>query len=287
VIREMRTTLLFPGQGSQVPGMRDAVAASRPDLVELAMRLVGDDPFARIDDGTRFVQPALYCASVAQWEAAGRPAGDLYAGHSLGEVAALVAAGSIDSVDGLRLAVRRGELMQAAAEAQPDGGMLAVLGDDALARELAAANLLAVANDNAPGQIVLSGPSESLDAVAAEAKQRGVRSVRLAIQGAFHSPAMAPAVPRFRSALAAIDIRSPRAPVISGVTAAPMGDVRASLAEALVRPVRWRETLGALRDLGAERFVEVGPGKVLKGLVRRTLTDVSAMTLADREPAHA
>ena len=266
--------------------MRELVEVSRPDLASLATRLVGDDPFERVNEATRFAQPALYCASVALWERAGRPAGDLYAGHSLGEIAALVAAGSIDALDGLRLAARRGELMQAQAEASP-GGMAAVLGDDALAHRIAAEHLLAIANDNAPGQLVLSGPGDAIEAAMADAKAAGARSIRLPIRGAFHSAAMAPAVPRLREALAAITVRAPLAPVISGVTAAPIVDVRGSLAEALVRPVRWRETLLALQRLGAERFIEVGPGKVLKGLVRRTLPDVEAATLVDLEPAHA
>jgi acyl transferase domain-containing protein len=283
----MRTALLFPGQGSQVPDMRDLACASRPDLVELASDLVGDDPFARVEDGTRFAQPALYCASVALWEEAGRPGADFLAGHSLGEIAALVAAGSFDAGDGLRIAVRRGELMGAAADGAAPGGMLAVLGDDDAAHELATRHLLVVANDNAPGQLVLSGPAEDLEAAAAEARERGVRTVRLAIQGAFHSKAMAPAVPKLREALAAIDIRPPRIPVISGVTAEPIDDVRARLAEAVIRPVRWRDVLAALRGLDVGRFLEVGPGKVLRGLVRRTLPDAEALALADLEPAHA
>jgi [acyl-carrier-protein] S-malonyltransferase len=267
--------------------MRELVSDSRPDLLALVLNLVGDDPFERIDDGTSFAQPAIYCASIALWERADRPAAELYSGHSLGELAALVAAGSIDAASGLRLAARRGELMQAAADAAPDAGMLAVLGGDELARELAAAHLLVVANDNAPGQLVLSGPGDALDAVEEEAKAQGVRCIRLPVRGAFHSKAMAPAVPAFRAALAATEVRAPSAPVVSSVTAAPIVDPRASLAEALVRPVHWREAMAALRALGAERFVEVGPGRVLKGLVRRTLPEAEALTLADLEPAHA
>src|SRR5262245_34045422 len=160
----MRTALLFPGQGSQVPGMRDLVEEARPDLLTLATRLVGDDPFDRIDEGTRYAQPALFCASLAAWERGGRPAADFYAGHSLGELAALVAAGSFDAVDGLRLAVHRGAAMHAAAEQAHGGGMLAVLGDDGLARSIAASHGLTIANDNAPGQLVLSGPEEALEA---------------------------------------------------------------------------------------------------------------------------
>ena len=283
----MRTALLFPGQGSQTPGMRELVEASRPDLLALTVGLVGEDPFPRVESGTAFAQPALYCASVALWERAGRPRVDFLAGHSLGEIAALVAAGSIDSDDGLRLAARRGALMQAEAEAAPGGGMLAMLGDDTLARELAAAHGLVVANDNAPGQLVLSGAGEAIDAAAADAKDRGGRSIRLPITGAFHSQAMAGAVPKLRDELARIEVRPPRIPVISGVTTKPMDDPRADLAAALVQPVRWREVLLRLDGLGAKRFVDVGPGKVLKGLVRRTVPDAEATTLESREPVHA
>jgi [acyl-carrier-protein] S-malonyltransferase len=283
----MATALLFPGQGSQAPGMRDAVERVRPDLLERATALTGADPFSRLELGTRYLQPALYCASIALWEEAGRPRAQCYAGHSLGEIAALVAAGSIDAADGLWIAARRGELMQTAAEEQPEGAMVALLGGDELARELAATHNLAVANENAPGQTVLSGPAQAIDAAAADAKTSGLRAMRLAVRGAFHSPAMAPAVPPLRAALAEIAVRPPAVTVISGVTARPIDDIRARLAEALVRPVRWRDVLAALRRLGAERFLEVGPGKVLTGLVRRTLPDVEAHTLGEEVAVHA
>ena len=126
----MPIALLFPGQGSQTADMRDLVSEALPDLVQRASQEVGEDPFERVGDGTRFAQPALYCASIALWTRAGRPGADFVAGHSLGEVAALVAAGSLDPADGLRLAARRGSIMQRAAEASAPGGMLAVLGDD-------------------------------------------------------------------------------------------------------------------------------------------------------------
>jgi acyl transferase domain-containing protein len=267
--------------------MREAVERARPDLLQRAVELVGADPFARLDAGTRYLQPALYCATLALWEEAGRPRADFYAGHSLGEIAALVAAGGIDATDGLWLAARRGELMQKLADEQPEGAMLAILGADELARELAADHRLAVANENAPGQTVLSGPADAIDAARADAKAHGARAAPLPVQGAFHSPAMAPAVPRLREALAQIVVRVTAAPVISGVTAKPFDDVRARLAEALVRPVRWTRVLATLHRLGAERLVEVGPGKVLTGLARRTLPDVEALTLERLEAVHA
>ncbi len=116
---DARVALLFPGQGSQRDGLRELVAEHRPDLLELATELTGDDPFEQIEDGTRFQQPAIYSASLACWTAAGRPRADLLAGHSLGELAALVAGGALDELDGLRLAVTRGRLMQEAADRGP------------------------------------------------------------------------------------------------------------------------------------------------------------------------
>ena len=283
----MPIALLFPGQGSQTDDMRDVVSEALPELVERAAHEVGEDPFERVGDGTQFAQPALYCASVALWARAGSPRADFIAGHSLGEIGALVAGGGISIDDGLWLSACRGELMQRIADSRPPGGMLALLGDEAVTRRIAAAHWLTVANDNAPGQLILSGRSEDLDAAVNEAEAQGLKAMRLAVSGAFHTDAMAEGVPEFREALARIDVRPPRVPVFSSVTARPFGDVRAELAQALVRPVRWRDTLFALRDRGAERFVEVGPGKVLKGLVRRTLPEVEASVLAQREVARA
>jgi malonyl CoA-acyl carrier protein transacylase len=233
---------------------------------------VGQDPFVRAEDSTRFAQPAIFCASLAGWSELGRPAGDVMAGHSLGELTALVAAEAISEGDGLELVVLRGELMARAGE----GGMLALLGPGAAesAPDLAAAHGLSVANDNCPTQVVLSGPRGALPAAAAAAQERGLRSTDLPVSGAFHSPMMATAVPEFTAALDRVEIRPARVPVLSAVTAQPFDDVRRRLAEALTMPVRWRETMLEARRLGAERFIEVGPGRVLTGLVKRTLSGV-------------
>jgi [acyl-carrier-protein] S-malonyltransferase len=270
------TAIIFPGQGSQTPGMRDSVAEHRPDLLELAAEVVGDDPFARINEGTDFAQPAIFCASLAGWASLGRPLGDLMAGHSLGELAALVAAGSLGERDGLELVALRGRLMQRSGAEAGDGGMLALLGAGAAdhAWALAQAHRLAVANDNSPGQVVLSGARAQLPAAAAAAKELGLRALELGVTGAFHSPMMAAAVPEFEAALAEVEIAAPRVPVLCAVTAAPFDDIRARLAQALTSPVRWRETMLALNARGADRFVEVGPGRVLTGLAKRTLKDV-------------
>ena len=271
------TAILFPGQGSQTPDMRESVAEVRPDLLSLAEEIVGEDPFARAEEGTRFAQPAIFCASLAGWEALGRPSGDFMAGHSLGELAALVAAGCLRERDALELVALRGKLMQESGERAGDGGMLALMGAGAAdhAPELADAHGLSVANDNSPQQVVLSGDRGAFAEAIAAAKELGLRPMELPVTGAFHSPMMAEAVPSFAAALERVEVSPPQAvTVLSAVTAAPFEDVRAQLAQALTMPVRWREVMLAMREWGAERFVEVGPGRVLTGLVKRTLKDV-------------
>jgi [acyl-carrier-protein] S-malonyltransferase len=281
------TALLFPGQGSQTAEMRDEVAAARPDLLALACEVVGDDPFARVDDGTRHAQPAIYCASVVGFERL-RDAGTtavVHAGHSLGEVAALVAAGALSAEDGLRLVATRGRLMQESGERAGDGSMLALLGKGAAdhAAAIADASGLTVANDNAPNQVVLSGTSDGFKAAAEAAGDHSLRAVPLPVTGAFHSPAMAGARPALEAALAQIDFAEPSVTVVSSITTQPFDDVRARLADALTQPVRWRETLLALRAQGVERFVETGPGRVLTGLVKRTVPDAEALAAEQLE----
>lgn len=294
----MTTAILFPGQGSQRPGMRDLVAEYRPDLLEAAEAAAGTDPFARLDEGTRYVQPALFCASLAGWAALGdeRAEATAVAGHSLGELTALAAAGVLAEADALSLVVLRGRLMDDAGRRAGDGGMLAVLGDGAseAGPRLAAAHGLVVANDNSPVQIVLSGPDPGLSAAGREARspELGLRSVRLDVSGAFHSPAMQVAVGPFAEALAAAPVAAPTPglglTVWSGVTASPVDDPRRRIAEGLVSPVRWRETVLAMGAAGVTRFVEAGPGRVLTGLVRATLPSAEAIAAApDRGAARA
>jgi [acyl-carrier-protein] S-malonyltransferase len=271
--------------------MRDEVAAARPDLLALACEVLGEDPFARVDDGTRWAQPAIYCASVVGFERlrdAG-VSGVAYAGHSLGEVAALVAADALSVEDGLRLVAARGRLMQESGERVGDGSMLALLGKGAAehAPAIAKATGLTVANDNAPNQVVLSGATAAFEAAREAAREHKLRALALPVTGAFHSPAMAGARAELEAALAAIDFREPTVTVVSSITTQPFDDVRARLADALERPVRWRETLQALRERGVERFVETGPGTVLTGLVRRTVPDAEALSAAQLEEAGA
>ncbi len=276
----MTTALLFPGQGSQTDDMRDLVARVRPDLLELAAAVVGEDPFDRVNDGTAYAQPAIFCASIAGWWELGRPLHEFVAGHSLGELGALVAAGVLTERDGLELVALRGRLMQRAGETAGDGGMIALLGAEAAERalEVATPHGLSVANDNSPQQVVLSGPRVALPAAEETARALGLRAMILPVTGAFHSPMMASAVPEFERALAAVELGPAATTVVSAVTAEPFDDVRARLVEALTGPVRWREVLLGLHARGVTRFVEVGPGRVLTGLVKRTLRDVEMLS---------
>ena len=278
----MNTALLFPGQGSQTADMRDQVARVRPDLLQLVAEAVGEDPFPRVDDGTAYAQPAIFCASLAGWCALDRPVPEFTAGHSLGELGALVAGGVLSERDGIQLVALRGRLMQEAGEAGGDGGMIALLGGDAAERadEVAAPHGLSVANDNSPQQVVLSGPRSALPAAEQTARELGLRAMILPVTGAFHSPMMATAVPEFERALAGVELHAGNgSTVISAVTAEPFDDVRARLVQALTGPVRWREVLLALHARGVTRFVEVGPGKVLSGLAKRTLKDVELVSV--------
>jgi [acyl-carrier-protein] S-malonyltransferase len=281
--------MLFPGQGSQTADMRDQVERHRPDLLELAQSEVSDDLFERAEDGTRWAQPAIFCAALAGYEVLkDRHEPDLMAGHSLGEITALVAAGAIDAEDGLRLVAARGRLMQEAAGETGDGGMLAVRARErAPVEEVAAQAGVSIANDNAPDQLVLSGAIAALDEAERLLRERKVRAKRLPVAGAFHSPLMDPAVEPFRELAEHIEVRDPRVPVLSCVTAAPFQDVREQLVQAIVSPVRWTDVMTALHDLGATRYVETGPGRVLTNLVRKSLDDVEAEAPLAMEAARA
>lgn len=280
-----RTAVLFPGQGVQRPDMGETVRRWCPDLADRLEQALGADPYGRLREGTHVVQPAVYCASVAGWRAleANGVEADAFAGHSLGELAALVAAGSLDERDGLDLVVARGRITAEAGRRQTDGGMLAVMGEEVeRVEEMGRAVGVHVANANSPRQTVLSGARDRLTDLAREAEGRGLRAVMLDVEGAFHSPAMAGVVDEFREHLDRVEFRPPRTPVYSGITTEPFEDCRRQLAEALTDTVRWRDLLLRLREQGIDTFVDAGPGRVLAGLVERTVDDgASVLTAKD------
>ncbi len=275
---------LFPGQGSLPADARSAVVETAPDLLERAAALVGEDPFPRAAESTRFAQPAIFCASMAGWSRLPEGERDLLgvAGHSLGELAALAAAGVLTLDDALELVVLRGRLMAEAADARPGGSMLAVLGTGAEdIKDAADEHGVVLANHNAPGQLVLSGDAGALKAVGTVARERGLRSIALDVAGAFHSPAMEPAVPGFSAALAEAELHPAAITPFSASTGKPFEDVRSELAQALVRSVRWVATVEAMAAAGATRFVDIGPGKVVAGLARRIVRGAEVVTLQE------
>lgn len=244
---------------------------------------------------TSVTQPAIFLHSVLLAEALNAAStASMGAGHSLGEFSALVAAGSLSFEDGLSLVARRAAAMQAACDAQPST-MAAIVGlDDAVVEKLcadAAAQtglVVAPANYNSPGQLVISGAEEAIHVAVEAAKAAGARMAKvLQVNGAFHSALMQPAREKLATAIAATAFRKPAFPVYQNVNARPEIDparIQQNLIDQLTAPVRWTATLQNMHAAGARSFVELGPGKVLAGLVKRTLTDAEAASL-DTLPA--
>ncbi len=305
------TAFLFPGQGSQEVGMGADLAAAYPAAREVfasadallgipLSRLCWEGPAEALDD-TINTQPALYVAGIATLRALEAEIGPLtpayVAGHSLGELTALTAAGALPFEDGLRLVRTRGELMKLAGEQSP-GAMAAILGlpaetVHAICQQASqeTGGQLVLANNNCPGQIVISGDNQALErglelATAAGAK----RAVRLAVSIAAHSPLMAPVQEKFRQALDSTTFHAPQVPVIGNISAAPLPDVaaiRRELGDQLTSPVRWTESIQALQVLGVTRYIEFGPKDVLCGLVRRIDREAERVALNGVEALRA
>jgi [acyl-carrier-protein] S-malonyltransferase len=269
----VRTAVLFPGQGVPLEGAGEEVARLRPDLLEFVIDAVGEDPFPRASESTRFTQPAIVCSSLARWSVLGLPNPDAFFGHSLGEIVALAVSGTISEREALVLAAARGAAM---ADADPErlGSMAAVRkGGIEAASELAAAHGLVVACDNAPGQIIIAGLITGLEAAGETAKASGNRVRLLDVAGAFHSPLMEPAIPRLQEAVDATTFREPHTTVWSAVTATPMDDPPRRLIDSLTHPVLFRPGLLGLHAAGVRRFVDAGPGDIAAGLARRTFKE--------------
>ncbi|MFN2556017.1 MAG: ACP S-malonyltransferase [Nitriliruptorales bacterium] len=286
----MTVAIVFPGQGAHRDGMASAWRSHRAyaTFAEVG-RLCGISDLARLADdpsacaATAVAQPAVFAASIAAWRALGdvgiEPSA--VAGHSLGEVTAAVAAGSLSLQDGAVLVAERGRAFAAACRRNP-GTMAAVLGLDRAAVEEATGDMadVTVANDNAPGQLVIAGPPEAVDGAAEACRAAGGRVRLLDVEGAFHTPAMTPAVVRVAAVLRRLAVTDPEVQLVRGASAdvaATAAEVRRGIVDGVLAPVRWREVQYRLVDLGAETIIEAGSG-VLRGLSRRTVPDLPSFS---------
>lgn len=301
----MAVAYIFPGQGSQSVGMGKALAAASPEarevwatadaaLGESLSTLAWDGPAEQLDL-TENAQPAILAASIAiermlrsGWAVADTevPPPAFFAGHSMGQYSALVAAGVLDLADAVRLVRRRGQLMQAA----PDGAMAAVIGlDDARLPDLEAAGqavgVFTIANRNSPGQVVVSGEKAAVQAAADAAKGLGAkRAIVLPVSIGAHSPLMADAAAGMREAIASVTFRDPIAPLLANADARLLttaDDCREELVDHLTRGVDWVRAVETMRAAGVGAFLEVGPAKVLTGLVKRIAADATVVALDD------
>ena len=284
---------VFPGQGAQFVGMGKDLYENNPvakEMFDKANEILGfnitDLMFNGTDEDlrqTKVTQPAIFLHSVILAKTMGDDFNpDMVAGHSLGEFSALVAAGALSFEDGLRLVSARAQAMQKACEETPST-MAAVLAlPDAKVEELCASvteGVVVPANYNCPGQIVISGSIEGVDAACAKMLEAGAkRALKLKVGGAFHSPLMEPARAELADAIAHTDFHAPKCPVYQNVNAEPQTDpktIKKNLIAQLTAPVRWTQTIQNMIAAGADTFVEVGPGAVLQGLVKKISSEVA------------
>lgn len=283
------TAYVFPGQGAQFVGMGHDLYEQHPaakQLFDRANEILGfsitDIMFSGTDEQlkqTAVTQPAIFLHSVISALCLGekfQPA--MVAGHSLGELSALTAAGCLDFEDGLRLVAKRAAAMQKACEANP-GGMAAIiaLGDEQIEQICAEVStdeaIVVPANYNCPGQLVISGHTAAIEAACAKMKEAGAkRALPLPVSGAFHSPLMLPAQEELAAAIAATEFHTPKCPVYQNVDGAAHTDpeeIKANLLRQLTGAVRWTKEVNAMVEAGATEFVECGPGKVLQGMIAK------------------
>lgn len=303
----MQSAMIFPGQGAQSVGMLDGLAGDHPAIGETlaeASDVLGYDLVTLIEQGpaetldqTIYTQPAVLAADVAvyrAWLAAGGAKPTSVAGHSLGEYAALVAAESLSFEDALRLTVMRARAMTNAVDGI-DVAMAAIVGldDDSVATACSRAldqspradGVVSPANYNSPGQVVIAGHAETVEAASEQARELGARMVRpIAVSVPSHCALMTPAAAPLAEALAGVDVQPPAIELLHNVDAASRGDadgVRHALVDQLGQPVRWVETIERLRGASIERCLECGPGRVLAGLNKRIDKTLATVSLGD------
>lgn len=284
----MKTAYVFPGQGSQFPGMAKDLYENNPtarEMLEKANEILGFRITDIMFEGsaedlkqTKVTQPAIFLHSVVLAACLPDFKPDMVAGHSLGEFSALVAAGAMNFEEGLRLVSIRAQAMQKACEQNP-GAMAAILALPAATIEQICAEtegVVVAANYNCEGQIVISGEKEAVDAACLRLKEAGARrALPLPVGGAFHSPLMEPARAELAEGIAAAKISKPICPIYQNVSAQPTTDpevIKANLLTQLTSPVRWTQSVQAMLADGADHFIELGPGKVLQGLIAKTAT---------------
>ena len=276
----MKIAYIFPGQGAQFPGMAQDLYPAHKELMEKANSLLGfritDIMFGENEEdlkATRVTQPAIFIHStILAMSQEQKP--DMVAGHSLGEFSALVAAGALSFEDGLKLVSLRAQAMQKCCEKTP-GAMAAIikLPDNVIEDICAGIHGVVPANYNSPGQVVISGEEAGIEEACVKFKEAGAkRALKLAVSGAFHSPLMEPAREELAKAIEATPIRAPFCPIYQNVSALPTTDpmvIKDNLLKQLTSPVRWTQSVQNMIADGATKFVELGPGTVLQGLVKR------------------
>ena len=285
----MKKAYVFPGQGSQYPGMAKDLYESNEDvrtMLEKANEILGFRITDIMFEGTaedlkqtKVTQPAIFLHSVALAKCIPDFAPDMVAGHSLGEFSALVASGAMDFEEGLRLVSIRAQAMQKACDAVP-GTMAAVIAlPTRKVEEICASceGIVMAANYNCEGQIVISGEKEAVEAACVKMKEAGAkRALVLPVGGAFHSPLMEPARAELADGIEKAVFRTPICPIYQNVTAKPSSDpleIKKNLLAQLTSPVRWTQSVVNMIEDGAEHFTELGPGKVLQGLIAKTASD--------------
>jgi len=287
----MKHAYVFPGQGSQFPGMGKAIveqSEAAKKLVEQANTQLGFDLASIMFSGTEeelrrtdVTQPAIFLHSMLAYSTLNNPQPSMVAGHSLGEFSALVAAGVLSFADGLRLVAARANAMQKACELEP-GTMAAVLGLDDQKVEAVCSGITDIvvpANYNCPGQLVISGSVAGIEKACVALKEAGAkRALVLPVGGAFHSPLMKAAEEELQGAIQSITFNAPSCPVYQNVVAMPVTDpstIKQNLINQLTGPVKWTQSVQGMLADGATEFTEVGPGKVLQGLIQKIQKEVS------------